>query len=143
MTRQIGVLCALPAILAMTSVGEPQDRDPQEVSVVQLIATPERFEGRRVRAVGFCHFAFEEQSLYLHREDADLLNARNAVWLAATGAYGGLNDTFVLVEGTFTAQSHGHLGAWPGELKDVTRLERAGTRRDYERPTREAPKPRR
>jgi hypothetical protein len=98
------------------------------VSLVQLIAAPEKFEGRRVRVQGFCRFVFEEQSLYLHREDSDTFNAANAVWLATKERHENLNDTFVRVEGTFTTKDKGHLGVWPGALVRITRLERARTR---------------
>jgi hypothetical protein len=115
--------------------------EPQGVSLLQLIATPERYEGKRVLVEGFCHFAFEEHSLYLHREDSDLLNVANAVWLDTPGAHEALTETFVRVEGVFTAKEHGHLGAWPGELQSITRFERARTRRDYEKTSRDLPKP--
>jgi len=104
--------------------------EPASVSMVQLLATPERYEGRLVRVKGVAHFEFEESALYLHREDAENMNGSNGLWLS-TGGHDELSDVFVIVEGRFTARSHGHLGAWPGEIRDVTRLERAGTRREY------------
>jgi hypothetical protein len=112
------------------------DDEPLSVSIIQLIATPERYEGKRVSVEGIAHFEFEESALYLHREDADCMNSSNGVWLDAP-ARPDLNDTFVVVVGRFTACSHGHLGAWPGEIQDVRHLEKAGTRRDYQR----VPKP--
>jgi hypothetical protein len=39
-----------------------------------------------------------------------------------------VNGAFVRVEGTFTSREHGHLGLWPGELVQITRLERVTTR---------------
>ena len=100
----------------------------RRVSLVQLIATPEKFEGQRVRVKGFCRFVFEEQSLYLHREDSELLNTANAVWLATAQGHGDLNGAFVRVEGTFTQKVQGHLGLWPGSLVEITSLEREMTR---------------
>jgi len=105
-------------------------REPEPVSIIQLLATPARYEGRLVQVRGIAHFEFEESALYLHREDADHMNSANGLWLEA-GGHDDLSDVFVLVEGRFTARSHGHLGAWPGEIDHVTRLERAGTRKDY------------
>lgn len=98
------------------------------MSLVQLVVLPAEFEGRKVRVQGFCRFVFEEQSLYLHREDAELLNTANAVWLDTKERHEGLNGTFVRVEGTFTRKDHGHLGLWPGALVQITRLERVRTR---------------
>jgi len=104
--------------------------EPASVSIVQLLATPERYEGRLVRVKGVAHFEFEESALYLHREDAECMNSSNGLWLR-TGGHDDLSNAFVIVEGRFTARSHGHLGAWPGEIKNISRLERAGTRKDY------------
>jgi hypothetical protein len=103
---------------------------PKAVSIVQLVATPERYEGLLVQVKGVAHFEFEERALYLHREDADSMNSSNGVWLDASG-HADLSDAFVIVEGWFTAKSHGHLGAWPAEIQRIRRLERAGTRKDY------------
>jgi hypothetical protein len=82
-TRAIVLAAALTfpsAFLSGDSAGEPI-----RVSLVQLIATPSMFEGRRVIVQGFCRQGFEERSLYLHREDAEFLNLANAVWLETTG----------------------------------------------------------
>lgn len=107
---------------------QAQSSEVMHVSMIQLVASPERFEGKRVQLLGYCRFGFEEHSLYLHREDSLLLNTANAVWLDTTERREDLNETFVRVEGTFTARDHGHLGLWPGALVQISRLERAKTR---------------
>jgi hypothetical protein len=106
-----------------SSVAEVKWVDPTSVSLIQLIATPEKYEGRRVRVEGFCRFVHEEQSVYLHREDAELLNTDNGVWLHVKQRED-VNGVFVRVEGTFTRQNRGHLDAWPGALVEITKLER-------------------
>lgn len=116
-----------------------QPNEIQDVSLVQLIASPEKMEGRLVRVQGFCRFEFEEQAIYLHREDADQMNFANGLWLDTDRDYADRNATFVVVEGTFTTKSRGHLGAWPGAIRDITRLERSKSRADYER-LRQSPK---
>jgi hypothetical protein len=112
------------------SLGACSSNEPTSVSIVQLLATPERYEGRLVMVKGIAHFEFEESALYLHREDADCMNSSNGIWLE-TGGQEKLSDAFVVVVGRFTAREHGHLGAWPGEISAITVLERAGTRKDY------------
>jgi hypothetical protein len=59
------------------------------------------------------------------------MNSSNGLWLQGGGRHD-LSDAFVILEGRFTARSHGHLGAWPGEIQSMTRLERAGMRKDYQ-----------
>jgi hypothetical protein len=119
------------AATAAASLGASGASDePQRVSIIQLLATPERYEGRLVQVRGVAHFEFEESALYLHREDADCMNSSNGVWLDSS-LYDHLSDEFVVVQGWFTSRSHGHLGAWPGEIQNIRLLERAGTRKDY------------
>lgn len=128
--RATGVGLILAVAVAGTPGASGAQDQPTSVSIIQLLATPERYEGRLIRVQGVAHFAFEESALYLHREDADCMNSSNGLWLR-TAARDGLSDAFVIVEGWFTAKEHGHLGAWPGEIKNISRLERAGTRSDY------------
>ena len=117
------------------SVGaQPADTESVRVSLVQLIATPERFEGRKVVLRGFCRWGFEERAVYLHREDAELMNTANALWLDADAAQNkDLDGRFVYVSGVFTGKSHGHLGAFPGEIRDIAQLGRAPTRDELRR----------
>ena len=101
------------------------------VSLVQLLATPERFEGERVEVKGFCRYAFEEHALYMNREDSDIVNVAGAVWLETGDAqYKDVNDTYVFVSGVFTTKGGGHLGGWGGVLREIKVLERTPTRSD-------------
>jgi hypothetical protein len=128
---RVAITCLFIAALRL-DVGAEQKKHPISVSLIQLLATPERYEGRRVRVIGYCHLAFEEQALYLHKEDADTFNERNGVWLGLDDATAtkveALHQQFVLVEGTFTGKVHGHLGAWPAALTGISRIERSPTR---------------
>lgn len=54
----------------------------QDVSLIQLIAQPEKFEGKRVRFIGFLRIEFEGNAIYLHREDFDHGIEKNALWVA-------------------------------------------------------------
>jgi hypothetical protein len=97
----------------------------QTVSIVQLIANPEAYEGKQVSIRGFFHFEFEENAIYLHREDFDQLISENAIWIKLRGdiskeLINKLNNHYVNCGGTFSARSHGHMGAFMGELSDVS-----------------------
>ena len=143
------VLVMVAALTGSTIAASPQPppsgEEARAVSMIQLIANPDRYEGRLVRLIGVAHFAMEESALYLHREDAETLNSNNAVWLGASPGlteeeYKALSGAFVVVEGRFTAKAHGHLGAFPGELESVRRLQRISTRSDYNKQRKQAPK---
>jgi hypothetical protein len=97
-----------------------------DVSLMELIAQPERFDGKPVRVIGYVHFEFDGNGLYLHREDYEHAISRNGVWLEPDESTIGAatpNDRYVIVEGTFRARDRGHLGMWSGALTQVTRLE--------------------
>ena len=105
------------------------------VSLVQLLATPERFDGRHVRVIAFVHLEFEGDAAYLHREDFEANLDRNAVWLDfRTGTLTGapsIIDRYVLLEGTFDARDRGHLGLFGGALRDITRAEPWPSRKEF------------
>lgn len=102
------------------------------VSLVQLLATPEKFDRMLVHVEGYYHKAFEVSGLFLTKDDAKY-SSQNAIWIgtwaegADTNVIERVNDVFVTVEGTFnyTPKGGGHLGAWPSELNCVTLLVRA------------------
>lgn len=102
------------------------------VSLYQLVATPERFDGKRVRVKGYLHLEFEGNALYPHREDFELALYKNGVWIdlesCGPRSAGPLNDTNVLVEATFSSQDRGHLDLWSGALSEVSRCEGWGRR---------------
>jgi hypothetical protein len=110
---------------------------PTPVSLVQLIATPERFDGKLVGLVGFCHLEFEGDAIYLHREDFDALLTRNAVAIDLPSSvppeFQGLSGKYVIVEGRFRAPGPGIVTHWCGRLEAVQRLERSPSRTELER----------
>jgi hypothetical protein len=105
------------------SQGTGGDGQMARVSIIELIATPRVWDGKLVRVQGFCHIEFEETGLYLHREDADLMNSLNGVWLEVDLAkYKSFNEQFVVVEGRFAAGPQDHLGIWRGSIRDVIKI---------------------
>jgi len=109
-----------------------QASDPKSISLVQLVANPAEWHGKLVRVIGFCHLEFEGDALYFHRDDFEQAISKNAVWLDVPEGRQALSDQYVLVEGVFDAESHGHLGAFSGVLKDVRRMERWPSRREFQ-----------
>ena len=51
--------------------------------MVQLLATPEKFDGKLVRVFGFLRLEFEGDALYFHREDDVQGLTRNGIWVVA------------------------------------------------------------
>ena len=104
-------------------------------SIIELIARPELYDGKRVRVIGFVNFEFEGNGLYLSRDDWQNAVYRNGLWINAPAAYETdsasssrkPNRQYVLVEATFRAGRGGHFGMWSGSLEQVTRLDSWGS----------------
>ena len=99
---------------------------PVDVSMIQLIATPEKYQGKRVRLLAFLRIEFEGNAVYLHKEDYEQAIFRNGLWIDLPKGIvsgNGLTNQYVLVEGVFDGTQSGHMGLWSGMITDVTRLE--------------------
>jgi hypothetical protein len=100
-------------------------------SLITLIARPEDFDSKRVRVIGYVHFEFEGNGLYVSEDDYEHAITRNGVWIDPPAGFESdsgptrrqPNDRYVVVEGTFSAQDLGHMGMWSGAIQHVKRLE--------------------
>ena len=95
--------------------------------MVQLLATPERFEGCRVLLMGFVHLEFEGNAVYLHRDDFEANLIKNGLWVEfrpgvlKTGER--YSDRYLILAGVFTQRDRGHMGLWSGTLRDIDRAD--------------------
>ena len=98
------VACMIAAFATLRAGAEM----PQDVSMVQLLSTPEKFDGKLVRVFGFLRLEFEGDALYFHREDDVQGLTRNGIWVDRTDAMerdaNKLNSHYVLIEGVFDAE---------------------------------------
>jgi len=99
--------------------------DPKPVSIIQLLASPERFNSQRVIVRGFANLAFEGNALYLHKEDFDHGLTNNALRLAVPrdGAekWKALSGRYVIVTARFVWGPGDDIVG--GMLVDITRFE--------------------
>ncbi len=104
------------------------DPSYQDVSLIQLIANPEAWDGKKVRLTGFLRLEFEGDAVYLHREDYEYSIMRNALWInlprdMVPNQRGAVNMHYVLCEAVFDAGRHGHMGLFSGALSQVSRIQ--------------------
>ena len=87
------------------------DDQAEDVSLIQLIATPERFNGKHVNVTGFLHLGYEAASLYLSKEDYDHVILDNTLYIDVTDEIAKdkdkLNLKYVRLQGTFRAKRPG------------------------------------
>ena len=99
-----------------------------EVSLIRLIANPEKFNGQKVRVIGYLHLGFEDFVLCLHKEDYIKSISKNGVWVDIKNrtqlkSFSKYSDHYVLLEGIFDSQMTGHMGMNSGSIQNISRLQ--------------------
>jgi hypothetical protein len=141
------LVCGALAATSAISQEQPTQRDLREkyrmcalqermfdgycmLSIVDLIANPEMFDGRKVLIQGYVHIEFEGQGVYLHKDDFRYGITRNALWLTAAGGVDlkKCQDSYSLVRGTFRAGIGGHNEMFSGVLDQVTQCSKVRSR---------------
>ena len=96
-----------------------------EVSIQELIAAPDKFNGARVRVIAPCRIEFEGSALYATEEALEARAVHQAVWLQLNWPLlperRELNGKYVLVEGQFVSGLRG-LESFQGAIIDVMSL---------------------
>jgi hypothetical protein len=109
------------------SRGGPKAPYGEKVSMIQLIANPEKYDGKLIAVVGYLQLKFEDNELFLHEEDYKHYITKNAIWVSVgpkMKPYSDqLNMHYVLLVGTFNATNKGHMDMESGSiLAEVGRL---------------------
>ena len=108
--------------------GKPYINGVANVTMIQLIATPEKYDGQLVRVIGVGNLEFEGDCISLSKEDWKY-GGGNTIWIElgkeATPYQEAqqYNGEYVIVEGTFDKDDCGHLGMFCGSIKNVYRYD--------------------
>jgi len=93
--------------------------------MIQLIATPERFEAKKVSVNGYMQRSASGDALYTQKEDASFANFKNGLWLDSPKCQNLQSDPkgaqMVLIEGTFSSAKKGDHDGYSGGLVNITR----------------------
>ena len=104
----------------------PDWEEYERVSMVQLIATPREFDGKKTQVCGFATIEFEGTALYLSRDDMKYLINRNSLWLGVRDwqakKWTVLHRRPICVYGVFKAADKGHMGAHSGAVHEIARV---------------------
>ncbi len=106
------------------------NQDPAGVSIINLIAQPEKYHGRLVRVIGVSFIEFESNGLYLSKEHLINRVTKNALWMSLDWESIGktekelseYNGQYILVEGIFDKEDLGHMGLKSGAIKKIKRF---------------------
>ena len=106
--------------------------EPVLVSMIQLIATPEQYQGRSVRVIGYLRFELEGNALFFHKEDFENMIPVNAVRLDLDGKslekYCHLTDSYVFVDGRFSSKASGSPAYYSGRIGEIRSIEHLPSR---------------
>jgi hypothetical protein len=114
------------ACIFLTSFCAPPvaDQEPISVSMVQLIANAQKYDGKLIRVIGFLRLEFEGNELYLHREDFEKDISKNGIWVDVYSETmkrsKNLDMHYVLLEGIFSSND---LGEFSGSINKISRAE--------------------
>lgn len=111
---------------------EQERSDVVNVSIISLIATPEKYHAKKVQVIGY--FQYDEaylRNIFLHKEDSEKSILKNSFWIFfpkgisgdSVERYKGYNQQYVILEGIFDMNNQGPSNFFSGAIKDVTRLE--------------------
>lgn len=108
----------------------PNSANPyaESVTMLQLIAIPEKYDGELVRVIGVGNLEFEGNYLSLSKEDWEY-GVGNQIWIElgeralAYEEAKAYNGEYVIVEGFFDKDDGGHMDMFRGSIKDVSRYE--------------------
>ena len=99
--------------------------------MVQLIATPERFDAKKVQVSGYMEKSANGYALYTHKEDASFVIFKNGLWLDSPKCENLQKNIegpqIVLIVGTFSAAKKGEKNRFSGGLVNITRCTGWGT----------------
>ena len=126
--RSLGFAALAVAILLEFGWAAPvagQTERPIRVSIISLIANPERYEGKLIQLQGLVTVKFELNAVWLGADSLKHLDVDNAIALRLSGdgepedlaeRAKQYDEKFVPIVGRFTAEEHGHLSLYPGEI---------------------------
>lgn len=119
------ILISLSIFFALSAFG--RDKDAADVSLIQLISNPHKYNGKFVRVTGYLAFDDKGADLFFHQEDYESTLLRDAIWIGDIETIKNQREKFdkkyVFIEGIFDGKHRGPYGRFSGELRHVTRFD--------------------
>ena len=128
--RMPRVTCLLITAFLITGVtsasqdAQPPSEEVHRIPLVRLLVTPEAYDRKLVEVDGYIHLEFEDNGLYLHKDDFLYSQMKNGVWVASRPCTSVAGETtftsgYATVRGRFLAGRHGHMGLWSGSIDEA------------------------
>lgn len=117
---------------------EPDTNAIRDISLIALIANPEKYAGKKIRVKGFIHLEFEANELFVNKEDYTEGISKNAICIdyhkVDVPLYRKFSDHYVIVEGIFSSKMLGHDAANSGAIRQIARMDFLNSRNSRRQP---------
>jgi hypothetical protein len=97
---------------------------PQTRSIIEVVANPDKFDGKLISVIGYLRIEFEGDALYLHEEDYLHGLVINSLWIELPDKVDNvveqlqsLSSNYIFITGEFDAKKKGHMGMHAGTIK--------------------------
>lgn len=125
------VFVMLTLIAGLSFASGVANQRAESVSLMQLILNPEKYHGKLVRVIGVSRIEFEGNGIWFTKEHYKHRVYKNSLWITPDYKSLGVtpqqlekfNGKYVLMEGVFNKDIHGHMGMNSGALDKVTRFD--------------------
>lgn len=116
-------LYLLLAFLLIGSSNDAGSQVPQNLSMIELIANPDKFDGRLISVTGYLRVQFEGDALYLHQEDYLHGLTKNSLWIERSDEVveqlESLDSNYIVIAGLFNAKNRGHMNMHSGSIRHI------------------------
>jgi hypothetical protein len=112
------------AISIQTTWAADQQHPPNVVSMIELIANKEKYNGKPVQVSGYLSVRFEDDALYFDENAYEHMFTENALWISIDDKdradFKTVNHRYGYVTGVFSANTcNGNLCLYGGEIKSA------------------------
>ena len=127
--RRLIIFLVMYVLMIVGVAASAADGETEWVSIIGLIATPDRYHGKPVHITGWATIQFENTALCLSK---DSLSTKECVWLEVPGEalvpkktisveqWRKYDQQVISVNGIFDKDNYGHLGAYSGAIMSVS-----------------------
>lgn len=119
-------ICMAICFSVACSTTAAEYKDANWVSIIALIATPDRFHGKPVHVTGLATIAFENTALCIGQPP---LSTKDCVWLDVASVdakvlerWQTYHDQIISITGIFDKENSGHLDAYSGSISNISKV---------------------
>jgi hypothetical protein len=98
------------------------------ISMINLIASPEKYNGKKIKIIGFVNAEFGKNGVYLSKDDYENSIYKNGILISQPESVRknildkNLDKRYMYIEGTFKMNEADYNGPWSGKLERVTKM---------------------